>query len=153
MIDVDTGSTSTLILKGIEAFDPPAEYRGEVITLDPATLDGGAASVVLDYALPDGYKVNADAPSSIVISSGTNLATFTTGDAADLTGTTLPVSVPTTLSEGAGTVRFDVTIIYCRTEETSLCLIDRVRYELPVTIGPPGASSQITLTRSVEATG
>jgi thiol-disulfide isomerase/thioredoxin/DNA-binding beta-propeller fold protein YncE len=153
IVDIATGSTSTLILKGIEAFDPPAEYRGEIVSLDPVTLAGGAASVLLDYSLPAGYKVNADAPSSIVISSGTNLATFSTGDAVDLTGTTLPVSVPTSLTEGTGTMRFDVTIIYCRTEETSLCLIDRVRYELPATIGPPGASSQITLARSVEATG
>lgn len=149
MIDLATGSTSTLILKGIEEFDPPSAYRGELVTLDPVTAAAGEASLVLQYELPDGYKVNEEAPSSVVISAGASLASFLGGDSVDITGTPLPVAVPIQLVEGVGTLRFDVTLIYCEAVNTSLCLIDQVRYSQPVEIGPPGASGRIVLDRAI----
>ena len=33
LIDINTSVTTTLVLKGVEAFDPPAEYNAEVIFL------------------------------------------------------------------------------------------------------------------------
>ncbi len=149
IIDLASGSTSTLILKGIEAFDPPAAYRGELVTLDPVTLASGEASLVLDYELPDGYKVNEEAPSSVVISAGASLVSFADGDSVDITGTPVPVAIPIQLGEGTGTLRFDVTLIYCEAVNTSLCLIDQVRYSQPVEIGPRGASDRIILERTI----
>jgi thiol-disulfide isomerase/thioredoxin/DNA-binding beta-propeller fold protein YncE len=149
IIDVATGSTSTLILKGIEAFDPPSAYRGELVTLDPLIVSAGQAALVLDYELADGYKVNDEAPSSVVISAGASLASFPNGDSADITGTPFPVEVPIQLIEGIGTLRFDVTLIYCEAVNTTLCLIDQVRYSQPVEIGPPGTSDRIVLERTI----
>jgi hypothetical protein len=149
IIDVATGSTSTLILKGIEAFDPPSAYRGELVTLDPLIVSAGQAALVLEYELPDGYKVNEEAPSSVVISAGASLASFPDGDSVDITGTPVPVEVPIQLMEGIGTLRFDVTLIYCEAVNTTLCLIDQVRYSQPVEIGPPGTSDRIVLERTI----
>jgi DNA-binding beta-propeller fold protein YncE len=149
IIDVATGNTSTLILKGAENFDPPSEFRGALITLDAVEAHAGLASLTLDYQLPTGYKVNDEAPSSLTIVGGGTVATLPGGAAFDLTGTELPASIPLELSEGSATVTFDVTLIYCESVATSLCLIDRARFEVPMNVGPAGASTQLTLNRVI----
>lgn len=152
-IDTVSGETTTFILKGIEAFDPPAAYRGEIVTLDSQTVHAGTASLALDYTLPPGYKVNDEAPSSVALVGGSTPASFAGGGDIDLTGTALPVEIPLELTEGAGVARFDVTIIYCEAVTTSLCLIDQARYEVPLTVGPPGSSSRIVLERTIPDPG
>ena len=152
-VDLATGSTSTLVLKGIERFDPPAAYRGDIVTLPEIDVSAGAASVVLAYTLPEGYKVNDEAPSSVVISAGSTIAAFPTGDTVDITGTAVPVPLPISLVQGSGSVHFDVTLIYCEAINTSLCLIDQTRFIQPLTVGAEGASSQITLPRAIPTPG
>lgn len=149
VVDVATGETSTLILKGAEKFDPPGEFRGEIVTLEPIKANAGAASLTLNYALPDGYKVNEEAPSSLTITGGREIASLPAGATHDLTGTKLPVSVSLDLLEGSATAVFDVTLIYCESVATSLCLIDQTRFELPMDVGPSGASTQIALNRTI----
>ncbi|MCL1600249.1 MAG: redoxin domain-containing protein [Actinomycetia bacterium] len=149
VVNVATGDTSTLILKGAEKFDPPGEFRGEVITLEQIEANAGAASMTLNYTLPDGYKVNEEAPSTLTIAGGGVIASLPAGATYDLTGTDLPVSVPVELVEGSATVVFDVTLIYCETVATSLCLIDQTRFEVPMDVGSSGASTQITLNRTI----
>ena len=150
IIDVTTGTTSTLVLKGIEAFDPPAEYRGEIIELPPVAGSAGPATLVLDYRLPDGHKVNEEAPSSVSLGADSSLVSLDRGDPTDITGTALPTALPITLEEGVGTAEFDVTVIWCSEDATSLCFIDQVRYRVPLDIGPEGSSTQITLGRSID---
>jgi len=153
LIDVATGETSTLILKGVEAFDPPAEFRGDVVVLPSTTVAAGAGSLLLDYQLPDGFKVNDDAPSSITVSTGGSVVSLAGGDPTDLTGTTLPVDVAVTFDQGTITAHLDVTIIYCSFDATSLCYIDQVRYEVHLDVGASGPSSQIVLQRTIQAPG
>jgi sugar lactone lactonase YvrE len=148
MIDVDTSLTTTLVLKGVEAFDPPADHNGELIVVPSQTVNAGKATLILEYELPDGYKVNEDAPSSVVVAGGSSVVALSSDTAGDITGTRIPTNVPINLTEGKGTALFDVTLIYCRVDATSLCLIDQVRYEVPLSVGPEGASSQILLNRS-----
>jgi sugar lactone lactonase YvrE len=149
VVDIATGNTSTLVLKGVEDFNPPAAYRGEVVALARTDGAAGPASLVLDYTLPEGYKVNEDAPSSVVVSSDGSLLALATADAGDITGTHLPVEIAIDLHEGSGTAVLDVTLIYCRNETLSLCLIDQARFEVPMTVGPAGESSQILVNRTI----
>jgi thiol-disulfide isomerase/thioredoxin len=149
VVDVASGGTSTLILKGAEKFDPPGEFRGEVVTLERTEANAGPASLTLDYLLPDGYKVNEEAPSSVTIAGGGVIASLPDGTAYDLTGTPFPVSVPLELAEGSATVVFDVTLIYCESVATSLCLIDQTRFEVPMDVGPSGPSTQLALTKTI----
>jgi len=149
VVDVASGGTSTLILKGAEKFDPPGEFRGEVVTLERTEANAGPASLTLDYLLPDGYKVNEEAPSSVTIAGGGVIASLPDSTAYDLTGTPFPVSVPLELAEGSAKVVFDVTLIYCESVATSLCLIDQTRFEAPMDVGPSGASTQLALTKTI----
>ncbi len=153
IIDTESGNATTLILKGVEKFSPPSEFFGEVIALEPAFGTAGKATVVLDYQLPDGYKVNEDAPSSLVVAGGQAILDLSDGESGDLTGTSLPASVSVDLVEGRGAVILDVTLIYCESVATSLCLIDQVRYELPVDVGPAGPSTQIVIQRTIPKPG
>lgn len=153
LLDIATGETSTLVLKGVEAFDPPAEFRGDVVILPPTSIAAGSGSLLLDYALPEGFKVNEEAPSSITVSSGGTVVSLGGADPADLTGTNLPVDVPVTFEQGTAAAQFDVTIIYCSFDATSLCYIDQARYEIPLDVGARGPSSQIVLQRTIPAPG
>ena len=148
IVDATSGATSTLVLKGIEAFDPPAAWTGEVVTLPSTSASAGEATVLIDYTLPEGYKVNEEAPSSLEVS-GSGIASLPSGRLHDLTGTTLPVSVPLDLSVGEATVRFDVTIIYCAEVTEDLCLIDQVRYEIPMVVTEGTTNAVITLERQI----
>ena len=152
-IDVNTSEATTIVLRGVEAFDPPAEYNGEVIHVPAQAVNAGQASLILEYELPDGYKVNEDAPSSVVVSGGASLVSLANETAGDITGTKIPAHVPIVLTEGSGTALVDVVLIYCRADATSLCLIDQARYEVPLTVGPEGASSQLVLNRSTPLPG
>jgi thiol-disulfide isomerase/thioredoxin len=148
LIDVDTSLTTTLVLKGVERFDPSVDFNGEVILIPSQTVNAGQASLILEYELPDGYKVNEDAPSSAVVAGGSSVVALASDAAGDITGAKIPANVPIVLTEGTGTALFDITLIYCRADATSLCLIDQVRYEVPLSVGPEGPSSQIILNRS-----
>ena len=144
LVDITTGVTSTLVLKGIERFAPPSEFPGEIVTLAPAPVASGAGSVLLDYRLPDGFKVNEDAPSSISVSSGDSLVALNGGDPLDLTGTDLPIDVAVEFGEGTSQATFDVTIIYCSFDATSLCYIDQVRYLSLIHISEPTRRATIS---------
>jgi thiol-disulfide isomerase/thioredoxin len=147
MININTSQTTTLVLGGVEAFDPPAAYSGDIIKVPAQPANAGQASLILEYDLPDGYTVNEDAPSSVVVAGGSSVVALASEAAGDITGTQIPAIVPIVLSEGSDTVLFDVTLIYCRSDATSLCLIDQIRYEVPLDVGAGGASSQLVLTR------
>ena len=124
-----------------------------MIVVPSQTANAGQASLILEYEFPNGYKVNEDAPSSVVVAGGSSVVALASGTAGDITGTKIPANVPIVLSEGTGTTLFDVTLIYCRADATSLCLIDQVRYEVPLAVGPEGASSQIILNRGERLPG
>jgi len=136
-VDLETGDTSTLILHGIEDFTPPADaadYGGTVVTLDSVEVAAGAIDLTLDIRLPDGYKVNEDAPSTVELTATDGLATFPEGAVQSLTGTDLPVSLAMTVIEGSGAVTADVTLLYCRSDSEGLCIIEQVRFEQPLVV-------------------
>ena len=147
-IDLAAGSVTTLVLSGLDAFSAHGDdsYNGPVVTLPPIAAGAGAAELVLDVTLPNGFKVNEDASSSLFLSEKGEVATFPAGVSTDLTGTKFPVSVPITLTTGAGTVLADLTLVWCREDAEGLCFFERLRYEVPVEISAAGApAGAITL--------
>ncbi|MDX2467231.1 MAG: redoxin domain-containing protein, partial [Acidimicrobiia bacterium] len=65
IVDLETDVTSTLVLHGIERFTPlpeDADFPGTIIDLEPAVVSPGAGIIELAIELPEGYKVNEDAP-------------------------------------------------------------------------------------------
>jgi DNA-binding beta-propeller fold protein YncE len=141
-VDPIIGTTTTLVLSGIERFTPAAgdeAYRGTVVSLDAVTVgEGDEGEFVLRIGLPDGYKVNDLAPSSVAWKVD-GAAVAMAGDAdRSLTGVEFPVSVGAFFSAGTATVTTDVTVIYCEEDAESLCFIEQVRFVTPVTVAASG---------------
>ncbi|MCP3974738.1 MAG: redoxin domain-containing protein [bacterium] len=153
-IDLASGSTGTLVLKGIEAFAPPpdnADYRGVLVEIaEPISVAPGAGSVVIDITLPPNHKVNEDAPSSAEFFVTGAIADFGDSAGLSLTGAKFPVSVPVHFAAGEGTVTADLTVIYCREGSESLCLIQQLRFVAPVAVSDSGATA-VTLRYTIEA--
>ena len=141
IVDLPTGEARTLILKGIERFQPPPDnenYRGVIIETAPVTLAPGNGSVDINITLPPEHKVNEEAPSSAEFFATGGIADFGDNQGVSLTGTTFPVSIPATWSAGQGDLTADLTVIYCRETSESLCLIQQLRFVVPVTVADEG---------------
>jgi hypothetical protein len=139
-IDLVTGSATTLVLSGLDAFTAQGDdtYNGPVVALPPIAAGAGAAELVLDVTLPDGYKVNEDASSSLFLYEKGGVATFPAGESTDLTGTKFPVSVPINLTPGTGTLLADLTVVWCREDAEGLCFFERLRYEISAEVTAAG---------------
>lgn len=152
VVDLATGTVETLVLKGIEDFEPrpeDADYKGTIVSVPPLELAAGDGQIVLDVALPDGYKVNEEAPSSAVVTvEGEAVSIADEDTTVDLTGASFPVGIPVRLFERSADVIVDLTVVYCRNEAESLCYIDQVRFVAPVTVGD-GDGGDVVLSHEI----
>ena len=152
-IDLTSGVASTVVLSGLDAFltiPGTEDYRGKVVTLATVSAGAGAADLVLDVVIPEGYKVNEDASSSLLLSDDGDVASFPDGDRVDLTGTTFPVVVPLDLRDGFGMVTADLSLVWCREDAEGLCLFEQTRFEIPLSISATGPSASIRLFLELE---
>jgi DNA-binding beta-propeller fold protein YncE len=141
IIDIETMQVSTLVLKGIERFSPAAgdeNFAGTVVESDPVEIQAGAGSIVLNIQLPDGYKVNEDAPSSFFWQEEGGVVEFPEDANISIAGAELPYRIEVDFRAGSGTLISDVNLIYCEAEKESLCLIEQLRFEVPITVGDSG---------------
>ncbi len=137
-VDLASGEASTLLLKGIENFQPAgAGAIEDVVDAGAVTVAPGAGSIVLDVVLPEGYKVNEDAPSSVEWSVEGGVAELGTSD---LTGTALPAVIEANFSPGSGTLAGEAVLIWCADDAESLCFIEQLRLEAEVTVAEGGGS-------------
>lgn len=153
-VDLATGITTTAVFSGIDSFTTAAAsngYWGTVVPVPSVSAGAGPANVVLDVILPEGYKVNDDASSSIVLTKSGAVATFPNGATTDLTGTTFPVQIPLDLQEGRGVLTADLALVWCRKDAEGLCLFERTRFEIPLDVTATGSSASIRLPLTLTA--
>ena len=141
IVDLPTGETKTLILKGIERFEPPPDnenYRGVIVETETVSVGPGAGSIQIDITLPPEHKVNEDAPSSAEFFATGAIADFGDNQGVSLTGAKFPVTIPVDFAAGEGEVTADLTVIYCREGSESLCLIQQLRFVVPIIVDGGG---------------
>ncbi len=151
IVDLETFETTTLILKGIERFSPPpdaADYKGIIVNLDETQVSAGAGTFRLQITLPAGYKVNEEAPSSVVWSGPDDVVRFTSNSDQSLTGVKFPVDVAVEFGSGQGVVSADINLVYCRDDAESLCFIEQLRFTQPVSVGT-GTATEIVLRHEI----
>jgi len=150
-IDLVTGEATTLVLRGLDVFmaEGDGEYSGPSVSLTAVEAGAGPATLTLAVQLPDGYKVNEDASSSLFLSDEGEIATFPS-DRVDLTGTKFPVDVAAELHSGDGTLIADLTLVWCREDAEGLCFFERLRYLVPVAVTPAGPAATIELPLTLE---
>lgn len=119
---------------------------GETLTLDAQTVAPGDGEIVVTLALPDGYKVNADAPSQVSFASDGEAVTVS-ADAVPFHDT--EIHIPVTLSAGEAAVSGTITTYYCEAVNETLCFFDEVGVSIPVTVADGAASGAITVERAI----
>lgn len=145
--DLATKEVTTLVLvdsEGLLTRQPAGqEYTGKVVTLDEQTVAAGGGTVELNIELPAGYKFNDRAPFAMEWVVGED-GVVTVG-AADASRTIVkphfPLTFPVTLQEGQTNLTGELIIYYCEERSEALCLIERVRLILPVTVAAGGSDS------------
>jgi DNA-binding beta-propeller fold protein YncE len=168
VVDLKTKTTSTLNLKGLQP--PTAVASGlaanndevpnaEEIKVSAQTVRAASKGVlVVNVALPAGYHLNPAAPQRYrahIESGGKYLGFFSatiTGaigraDSASETSKSLqlPLRIPfQSFEPGAAKLRLQLTLFYCREDNTGVCRIKTLVWRVPVAVsGDAGATSEI----------
>jgi DNA-binding beta-propeller fold protein YncE len=151
VIDLQTKQTTTLKIKGLQ---PPASSaagpsetdaapNSEEIELAPQRLRvSNDAALVVDVALPAGFHLNPSAPQryKVSVSQGAQLLALETAAAPVSSSRTakdlqLPLRIPLrATSAGAAKLRIQLTIYYCREDDTGTCQIKTLIWRAPIEI-------------------
>ncbi|MBE7514115.1 MAG: redoxin domain-containing protein [Anaerolineales bacterium] len=152
IIDLTTRQTTTLtfpdetaLLKDASAAggagtSSPGEFFGEVFRLDPVTAAPGAGTVVVNITLPEGYKMNGQAPFRMVVYTNTPIVSVApTENNRMILAPEEPVTMPVTFQEGSAEVTVDADVFYCEAVNESLCFPASYRFVVPLTVTVGGA--------------
>lgn len=163
VVDLKTGETSTLRIPNLQ---PPASLaaattdaalapNSEEIMLAPQRLRRASNSaLVVDVALPAGYHLNSSAPQryKISVEKGTD-ALALAGETPTTAARTakdlqLPLRIPlNALKAGQAELRIQLTLYYCREDNTGTCQIKTLIWRAPVNVAtdanaPPEIKAQ-----------
>ena len=156
VIDLKTQQVSTIQFPNPEALQIGGQTTvaggnrsaAALITLPAQTVAAGSGTISVTITLPDGYKINPDAPSRFEWNNS--------GEAMDIPEaeraqpfSTAQFSLPITLTAGSDTLDGYLTTYYCEAEHETLCFIDDVHVEVPVTVSDSAASSDILVERAI----
>jgi DNA-binding beta-propeller fold protein YncE len=154
VVDLKTKRASTLRINGltppaknVQALETAVGPNAEEIKVAAQKLRAGAGGVLrIDVELPEGYHLNPMAPQRYKVSvDGKNLAVdekSASGASKDLK---LPVRVPlNATAAGSATVRAQVTLFYCREDNTGTCRIKTLVWQVPVEVtSDPNAPNEV----------
>jgi len=155
VIDLVAGTVSPLVFPHPETL----QFEGEttviggnqgddvLLTLEPQTVAAGAGEIVLQIVLPEGYKINERAPSRVEWNTADEAIEIAETNRAQAILST-EVRLPVTLREGEDMLFGVLTVYYCESVNETLCFIDQVQVEAPITVGTTGGS-EIVITRTI----
>ncbi|HEX5884238.1 MAG TPA: thioredoxin-like domain-containing protein [Pyrinomonadaceae bacterium] len=145
VVDMKTKQTSTLRINGltppmknVQALESAVGPNAEEIKVAAQRLRSGTGAVLrIDVELPAGYHLNPLAPQryKISVDGGKSLAIDDKNAARSTKDLKLPLRVPlSTTAVGSTTLRAQVTLFYCREDNTGTCLIRTLVWQVPVEV-------------------
>ena len=145
VVDLKTKRTSTLRINGltppaknIQALESAVGPNAEEIKVATQQLRAGAgAQLQIDVELPPGYHLNPMAPQRYKISAdgGKSLTIDDNAAARATKDVKLPILIPlNTTGTGPTNVRAQVTLFYCREDNTGTCRIKTLVWQAPVEV-------------------
>ncbi len=145
VVDLKTKQTSTLRINGltppmknVQALESAVGPNAEEIKVAAQRLRSGTGAVLrIDVELPAGYHLNPLAPQryKISVDGGKSLAIDDKNAARSTKDLKLPLRVPlSTTAVGSTTLRAQVTLFYCREDNTGTCLIRTLVWQVPVEV-------------------
>ena len=145
VVDLKTKQTSTLRINGltppmknVQALESAVGPNAEEIKVAGQRLRSGTgASLQIDVELPAGYHLNPMAPQryKISVDGGKNVTIDDKNAARSTKDLKLPLRVPLNVTAvGPATIRAQVTLFYCREDNTGTCLIRTLVWQVPVEV-------------------
>lgn len=170
VVDLSTSQTSTLVIRGLEPpessnlfeSDFESEPNSQEIKLMMQRVRGGAeGNVKVSVDLPLGYHLNPAAPQRyrvsvengsehLTLGVGSSEEKFVRGSSKDLK---LPLLLPfRTLSSGQAELRVQLTLFYCREDNTGTCRIKTLVWKVPIEVtNEATAGSEISVETRINA--
>jgi sugar lactone lactonase YvrE/thiol-disulfide isomerase/thioredoxin len=163
VVDLKTKQTSTLRITGltppmknVQALETAVGPNAEEIKVPAQRLRSGAnTSLQIDVELPAGYHLNPLALQRYKISvDGKNVGVDEKIAAAATKDLKLPVRVPlNTTAVGQAPIRAQVTLFYCREDNTGTCRIKTLVWQAPVEVtNDANAPTEVRLQGKLTAT-
>ncbi len=141
VIDIKTQMASTLQLSnlGLLARQTMDNYNGREIKLQPNKLKPGAGKISFALVLPEGYKLNEQAPFFVDFkSSDTKAISFNaTPKQITLNKATGEFEIPVTGTSGSTVVTIETVVYFCK-EGGTTCLFDMIRARVPIELDAKG---------------
>jgi hypothetical protein len=126
----------------------------EVIKVAPQQVKAGAAGkMLINLHFPEGYHLNPRAPLHYSISVSGNGVTIAEADRmGQAIAPPLPLAIPFQAAAGThqATANIDMTFYYCREDDTGVCVIQSVRWQVPLHIDPDGRASEAVVSYKAE---
>src|SRR6185295_9367234 len=163
VIDLKTKQTSTLRINGLT---PPAKSmeksaadsgpNAEALTLPSQRLrTGSKAFLTINVDLPDGYHLNPAAPQRYKVSVDKESSIKIDASLAAQVSKelTLPLRIPiSVLQSGEANIRAQVTLYYCREDNTGTCRIKTLVWQAPIEISEAAdAATEVKLNGKLTA--
>ena len=156
VVDLKTKQASTLRLNGLT---PPAKNMQALEKADGPNAEetkiaaqeiGASANgfVEIDVQLPQGYHLNPMAPQRYKVSvEGAAIKIDEKNAAGTSKDLKLPLRIPFTSSTtpGSANVRAQVTLFYCREDNTGTCRIKTLIWQAPVTVANASSRREVKL--------
>jgi DNA-binding beta-propeller fold protein YncE len=144
VVDLKTKQTSTLRInnlappvKNMQAAESAVAPNAEEIKVPAQQLRAGANGFLqIDVELPSGYHLNPMAPQRYRVAvEGKNITVDEKNAARTAKDLKLPLRIPlTSTAAGAANIRAQLTLFYCREDNTGTCRIKTLVWQAPVTV-------------------
>jgi len=136
--DLKTKRVQTLTIRGLEKLRPPqALIRPSVMQLPPQSVSAGEVELLLNLALPAGYKLNPLANSRLKVQA-VPAASVSNLPPEGLALNNLPVRVPLKVHSD-GELQMTAEIYYCQSGKEALCYFKELQWRVPLKVQAGGA--------------
>lgn len=121
------------------------ELEDKVIELPAVEISAGKGALVFDVQLPEGYKLNDQAPFTVINQSDATV--MLSDDFASYREVlpALPLRLPVMFSEGDTVFSTDLTIYWCEAVNQTLCFVENVTLTVPVKVVTFAPSTELHL--------
>lgn len=145
--DLETRRVQTLLIRGLERMRPPtALLRPDEVTTEPQTVQPGKVDLVLNLALPEGYKLNPLATCRLTVRAAPASSVTSLPDKG-VAIASLPVRLPLQVARDAE-LFVSVDLYYCQSGKEALCYFKQLQWRIPLKV-QAGGKGQVEVTHTL----
>jgi len=157
VVDLEAGAVSSVSFANPDALRADREavvaavpFTGDEVILDPQTVVPGEGTLTLHLDIPEGYKINELATSTVTWRSESAVAGIDAELATqEITDAARSVTVPVMLAEGDADLAAELMAFYCEAVNESLCFVEMAKIILPVRVRADGAGHELGITYTI----